>query len=201
MLLQDTGTLLYTSGTTGRAKGVMVTHAMNLFNAINVTYAARISEHSVYLAVLPLFHTGGLNMYSNPVFHAGGTVIVMASFDPGKTLRALSDPTLGVTHYFGVPALYQFSAQHADFAATDLGRLKVDGVGGAPAPLALIETWQARGVMLTQAYGDDRDGADRALSRPGGLHAQSRQGRQAADPCRRSARRCRRARRGRWRGR
>jgi fatty-acyl-CoA synthase len=78
MLLTDTGTLLYTSGTTGRPKGVIVTHAMNLFNAVNLS-AARISDRTVFLSVLPLFHTGGLNVYSNPVFHAGGAVIATSS--------------------------------------------------------------------------------------------------------------------------
>lgn len=153
MTLHDVATILYTSGTTGLAKGVKVTHAMNLFNAVNVTGLAEISDRSVHLCVLPLFHTAGLNVYSNPVFHAGGTVVVMPVFDPGAALQALGDPTLGVNLLFGVPAQYQFPTQHPDFATTDLSRLAHAGVGGAPAPISVIEAWQEQGVMLTQGYG------------------------------------------------
>ena len=153
MALRDVATILYTSGTTGLPKGVMVTYAMNLFNAVNVTGLAEISSRSVHLCVLPLFHTGGLNVYSNPVFHAGGTVVVMPTFEPGEMLRALGDPALGINLLFGVPAHYQFPAQHPDFATTDLSRLAHAGVGGAPAPLSVIEAWQKQGVMLTQGYG------------------------------------------------
>lgn len=153
MALHDVATILYTSGTTGLPKGVMITYAMNLFNAINVTGLADISSRSVHLCVLPLFHTGGLNVYSNPVFHAGGAVAVMPAFEPGEMLRALGDPALGVNLLFGVPAHYQFPAQSPDFGATDLSRLAHAGVGGAPAPLAVIEAWQKQGVMLTQGYG------------------------------------------------
>lgn len=153
MALHDVATILYTSGTTGLPKGVMVTHAMNLFNTVNVTGLADISSRSVHLCVLPLFHTGGLNVFSDPVFHAGGTVVVMPVFDPGEMLRALGDPALGINLLFGVPAHYQFPAQHPEFATTDLSRLAHAGVGGAPSPLSVIEAWQKQGVMLTQGYG------------------------------------------------
>ena len=151
--LEDVSTILYTSGTTGLPKGVMVTHAMNLFNAVNLHGLAELSDRSVLLSVLPLFHTGGLNVYANPVFHAGGTVITMPVFDPGQALAALGDATLGINLLFGVPAHYQFPAQHADFATTDLSRLAHAGVGGVPAPLSVIDAWQKRGVELTQGYG------------------------------------------------
>lgn len=153
MALHDVATILYTSGTTGLPKGVKITHAMNLFNAVNVTGLAEISDRTVHLCILPLFHTAGLNVYSNPVFHAGGTVVVMPAFDPGAALQALGDPALGVNLLFGVPAHYQFPTQHPDFATTDFSRLAHAGVGGAPAPLSVIEAWQEQGVMLTQGYG------------------------------------------------
>ena len=94
-------------------------------------------------SALPLFHTARLNVFANPVFHAGGTVVVMPSYDPEQTLRLIGDPLVGVTHLYGVPAHYQFMAQSPGFASTDLSRLVSAGVGSAPAPLAPIEAWAA----------------------------------------------------------
>jgi fatty-acyl-CoA synthase len=100
-----------------------------------------------------LFHTGGLNCYSNPVLHAGGTVVLLETFEPGQALGVIGDPSQGVTHFFGVPAPYQFMMQHPDFPSTDLSRLRVAGVGGAPCALAIMEAWSERGVALLQGFG------------------------------------------------
>ena len=151
--LEDVSTIMYTSGTTGRPKGAQITHGMTFWNAVNLGMPAEIGYSSVFLAALPLFHTGGLNCYSNPVFHAGGTVLIPRSFDPGEALRMIADPAVGLTHFFGVPAHYQFMLQHPDFDKTDLSRLRVAGVGGAPMPVPLLEGWIARGVDLIQGYG------------------------------------------------
>ena len=149
----DVVTILYTSGTTGQPKGAMITHGMNFWNCSNLGTPAGVGQDTVHLNVLPLFHTGGLNCYSNPVLHAGGTVVIMRSFDPGQALRVIGDPAQRISHFFGVPAPYQFMAQHPDFATTDLSRLRSAGVGGAPCALAILQTWADRGVLLMQGFG------------------------------------------------
>lgn len=149
----DVVTIMYTSGTTGLPKGAMITHGMNFWNCVNLGIPAGIGLDTVHLNVLPLFHTGGLNCYSNPVLHAGGTVVLLRLFDPGETLRVLGDPDQGITHFFAVPAPYQFMMQHPDFADTDLSRLRIAGVGGAPCALTIMQTWMDRGVLLSQGFG------------------------------------------------
>ncbi len=146
-------TILYTSGTTGIPKGAVSTHGTVLWNAVNCTGVAGLSAETAQLCALPMFHTAGLNLYANPILHLGGTVVAMRRFDAGEALRHLADPALGVTHVHGAPALYQAMAQHPDFTAADLSRLRGAFVGAAPVPVELLETWQRKGVALRQGYG------------------------------------------------
>jgi fatty-acyl-CoA synthase len=153
MMLDDISTIMYTSGTTGQPKGAIITHGMTFWNCVNLGGPAYISPSSVLLTVLPLFHTGGLNCYTNPVLHAGGTVLIMRAFDPALALALISDPERGINVFFGVPSIYQFMAQHPSFASSDFSRLVIGGVGGAPMPVPLLKVWEARGVALQQGYG------------------------------------------------
>jgi len=151
--LDDISTIMYTSGTTGQPKGAIITHGMTFWNCVNLGGPAYISPSTVLLTVLPLFHTGGLNCYTNPVLHSGGTVLIMRTFDPGTALQLISDASLGINQFFGVPSIYQFMAQHPSFATADFSRLVIGGVGGAPMPVPLLKVWEERGVALQQGYG------------------------------------------------
>jgi len=153
MSQEDTAMIMYTSGTTGHPKGAEITHQMNLYNCINLGIPGRISPDTVHLVALPLFHTGGLNCYANPVLHAGGQVLLLREFTPGAALKIMGDAELGVTHFFAIPAAYQFMMLHPDFESTDFSGIQVAGVGGAPCAETILKTWLDKGVSVYQGWG------------------------------------------------
>lgn len=153
LTLDETWTLLYTSGTTGRPKGAPNTFGMALMNAINLGGPSEIIPSSVGITLLPLFHTGGLNCFTLPLLHAGGASLIMRAFEPGAALELIDSPDTGLTHFFGVPAIYLFMSQHPAFATTDFSRLVRCGVGGAPTPVPLVHTYAAKNITLTQGFG------------------------------------------------
>ena len=126
---------------------------MGVFNAIQCAMMVGLTAQSRDLVFLPTFHTGGLNVYANPTFHTGGCNVVMRSFDPALFLRLLSDRALGLTHALGVPTNFLMLAQEPGFAAADLSHIVSLGIGGAAAPLALIETYGRKGIKLQQCWG------------------------------------------------
>ena len=150
---EDLIMIMYTSGTTGHPKGAMINHQMQLYNVINLASPAYVGPDTVQLVVLPLFHTGGMNCYANPVLHNGGEIILIRDFDPGLALSILGNSDYGVSHFFAVPAPYQFMMNHPEFDKTDLSNLKIAGIGGAPCAEAILKTWADRGVAMIQGWG------------------------------------------------
>lgn len=149
----DIQTIMFTSGTTGHPKGAIITHGMSFWNAVNLGGPAQVTADTKQLVVLPLFHTGGLNCYANVVFHAGGSVMVMRTFDPAQALDLLLDRAVGLTHFFGVPSHYQFISHQPAFEGADFSHLTICGVGGAPCPVPVIELYGRHGVAMQQGYG------------------------------------------------
>jgi fatty-acyl-CoA synthase len=172
--LDDTWTIMYTSGTTGRPKGAQITYKMAAFNAVHCSIGVALTSMSRNLVFLPTFHTGGLNVYGNPIFHTGGFNVVMRTFDAAQFLSVLTDKEIGITHALGVPTNFLMLTQQQGFAEADFSHLEHLGIGGAAAPLALIETFGKKGVPLQQFWGMTETGplgllltSDKALSKIG----------------------------------
>jgi fatty-acyl-CoA synthase len=142
--------LLYTSGTTGKPKGVIQTFGMVFTNAVNGMLAAGLRREDTLLSVLPYFHTGGLNLYMNPMLMCAGTTIIMRQFDVDKTVELLEG---GVTVMFGVPAIYLFLSQHPRFETADFSRVRNWACGGAPIPKSLLEKYLAKNITICFGFG------------------------------------------------
>jgi fatty-acyl-CoA synthase len=149
--LTDVCMIMYTSGTTGRPKGAMLTHANIAWNSVNLLLDIDLTSAEVTLVNAPMFHVAALNMTVLPTFLKGGRSVLMSAFDPAVTLSLIE--RYGVTYTFGVPAQYQMLARSPGWDAADLSSLRSVSCGGAPVPAALIETYQRRGLTFLQGYG------------------------------------------------
>ena len=149
--LDDPFLIMYTSGTTGGAKGATLTHGNITWNALNAVVDADFRQDEVALVVAPLFHTAALNMLCLPTLLKGGAVLIEPGFEPGRALEVIGRHR--VTSLFGVPAIYDAMAAHPGWAAADLSSLRMLLCGGAPVPDATIRTYTSRGLAFIQGYG------------------------------------------------
>ena len=143
--------LLYTSGTTGRPKGAVLTHANCFWTNLSFERTTEMSGSDVVLQVLPQFHVGGWNVQPLLAWWKGATVVLERCFTAGRTLELIA--RRGITTMMGVPANYLFMSQDERFKQADLSSLRQAIVGGAPMPESLLRTWLGRGVAIVQGYG------------------------------------------------
>jgi acyl-CoA synthetase (AMP-forming)/AMP-acid ligase II len=147
--------LMYTSGTTGNPKGVMITHRNLLFNARVSGQVRRLSPQDRLYAVLPMSHIVGLSNILTSGLMFGCTVQVAPRYDPAELARAIAQD--GITVLWGVPATYQRLLEHKAVAGLpDLprGALRYLGCSGAPLDLTLKQRIETEfGLPLLNGYG------------------------------------------------
>ncbi len=149
--LENPHIIMYTSGTTGKPKGAILSQNGSFYNALNLQVALDFTSADRDLLVLPMFHIGGIGLFTLPMLYVGGTVIIQRTFEPGQTIKLLQ--TEDISLFFGVPAVFLFLAQHPDFRASGLDKLRVVMSGGAPLPQSLVKSYKESGVTLRQGFG------------------------------------------------
>jgi long-chain acyl-CoA synthetase len=159
----ETAVLFYTSGTTGRPKGAVLTHVNLVMNCfVNAFMANEFQPDDVVLGCLPLFHTFGQTVALNSTFLAGATVVLQPRFDGADALALMREHAVDVL--IGVPTMYiallsalgaeEDAAAPGDAGAVRAPALRMAICGGAPLPVAVLEAFEARfGVRVQEGYG------------------------------------------------
>ena len=143
--------LLYTSGTTGKPKGVMLPHRMVLWNGYNTVASWQLREDDIAPVFTPMYHAGGLAVFLVPLFVIGGTVVLHERFDAPEVWEWVKRERATVV--FGVPTIFKMLSEAPEFGTTDLTSVRWCISGGAPLPRYLIDQYRDRGLVFKQGYG------------------------------------------------
>lgn len=143
--------LCYTGGTTGLPKGAILTHGNVVWNSVNTVMSWGLREEDVTMLNMPMFHTGGLNVFTAPLVHIGGTSIVCKGVDLDQIFDLIANH--GITIYFAVPTIFIAQQQHPRWQDFDFSRVRLVMSGGAPCPPPVFEKWWEKGIAFKTGYG------------------------------------------------
>ena len=150
--LEDSFIIVYTSGTTGRPKGALLTQNNVFITSINQIIDFKCTTNDITLTMLPMFHVGGSFILTLPILHVGGTVVIMKSFEPVQALELIEKNQ--VTALFGVPAMWGAILTAENIGTADISSLRITFSGGASQPLPVLKKiHDAFGVPLSEGYG------------------------------------------------
>ena len=150
VLQSDTQRIIYTGGTTGRPKGVVLSHLAVSQLSLRAPMAWQMPDRPVYLATSPITHAAFLQIM--PVLLAGGTTILHRKFEPGRWLRSIEED--GVNHAFMVPTMVAAALDDPAITTTDVSNMQTLTYGGSPmAPTRLAEGIERFGKVFVQIYG------------------------------------------------
>jgi len=162
---EDTAVVFYTSGTTGRPKGALLTHLNLVLNAtVNAFDGNPIRRDDVVMGCLPLFHTFGQSVSMNSTFRVGATLLLQPRFDPAAAIELMHCE--GATLFFGVPTMYVQLLEAAPRAAA-LPELRDCVSGGASLPVVVLERFEkVFGTTVYEGYGLSETSPTASVNQP-----------------------------------
>ena len=147
----ETAIILYTSGTTGRPKGAMLTHKNIYSNARDVADYLGFSEDDRVVATLPVFHVFAFTVVVNAPFLRGATILLVPRFSPGEILELLKKKA---TIFAGVPTMLNFCISFQNARQYDLRLFRLSISGGSSLPVAVLHDFEDKfDVRISEGYG------------------------------------------------
>lgn len=148
--------ILFTAGTTGRPKGVKLTHRSTFFACLANGISASLTRDDVYLGAPPMFHSGGITCFQLYMLMINGTIVLQREWNPKGALEAIK--RYEVTYHFGIATQLKMLIQVDDWESY-VGSLRVANGGGEPQPAELKRAFIDRGIVYTSGYGLTETGA------------------------------------------
>ncbi len=144
--------ILYTAGTTGEPKGVVLTHYNFIFNIKNTISGESVTSNDISLTLFPMFHISGYILFTLPSLYSGSTVILHPRFDAAEYMQLIDK--YKVTLFAAPPTVYVAFLNHPDYEKYDLSSLRFTYGCGAPVPSPLQKSWNEQtGLNLINGYG------------------------------------------------
>ena len=148
----DIAGMLYTSGTTGHPKGVLLSHANFIYNSLVAPRFIDLQEDDVSLCIMPLFHVNAQVASMMATLQSGATVVLEEMFKPRSFIRMLKE--YKCTTFSGVPTIYNYLNEMKEAEGEDLSFLKVCVCGAAPMPVEVFQTFEKKfGAKIIEGYG------------------------------------------------
>jgi len=163
--------IMYTSGTTGRPKGAVLSHKKTFFNCLNAEVFFQLSFQDRMLVILPLFHSGGLFIQASPCLYKGATLVIHRKFDPVQTYCDVE--RFRVTKFLGVPTVFRALLAVEPNKRGDMSSLTVCAIGGEKVTPDLLSECRQSGFSLRQIMGQTETSIllwaseEESLERPG----------------------------------
>src|SRR6056297_586236 len=148
---EDIAMILYTSGTTGKSKGAMISWRQIHWNSINTAISLELTSSDSTIVNTPFYHTGGWHVLLTPLFHHGGKVVLQPEFDPADCLNIIQTENISI--FFGIPTMLRMMMEQEHFDSTDFSNLRFTICGGEACPIPVIKIYRDHGVPIRQGYG------------------------------------------------
>ena len=148
---EDIAMILYTSGTTGKSKGAMISWRQIHWNSINTEISLELTGQDCAFVNTPFYHTGGWHVLLTPLIHHGGKLVLQPEFDAAECNELIEKED--ITILFGIPTMLRMMMEESNFDDVDVSSVRFAICGGESCPIPIINRYKEKGIPIRQGYG------------------------------------------------